>query len=139
MIFFGDENIPPRACRMLNAFDENHEIIPLSDEFPNGMADTDWLNALASRGEGDGRVAVLTRDAAILRRPSEAAALQTSGCHLIVLTPRFRKLKRDALLLAMVNNWRALTNQVIRLRHSSLIRWDCRGHKRVEVERRLSK
>lgn len=120
---------------MLNAFDADHSIQPLSDEFDRGIADVEWLRLLGERGEP---FAVLTRDAAILRRRVEYRALRQSGGHLIVLAPRFRNLKRDALLLAMVNNWRALTEQVTRLRHPSLIRWDCKGNKRAEVERRLT-
>lgn len=135
MIFIGDENVPRRGCLMLNAFDADHAIEHLTDRFEPGIADTEWLRLL---GEQDEPFAVLTRDAAILRRKDEFAALRDSGGHLVVLSPRFRTLKRDALLLAMLNNWRVLTAAVVPLRHPSLIRWDHKGGKRAEIERRLS-
>ncbi len=135
MIFFGDENIPPAACRMLNAFDAENDVIHLSDEFETGTQDTDWLIALGDRSE---RRVILTRDAAMLRRPEERKILQANGGHIVVLSSGFNRLGRDDLLIAFVRGWRPLVQQIERLKLPTILRWYHRGNKRVVIEGRLT-
>ena len=130
MIFFGDEGFPEAACRMLDAFEPKHQVRHLTDEFAPGTTDLAWINALARRG---GDFVFLTRDAAMLRRPDERKALQNSGAHVVMLAPKFHRLKRDDLLIAIVVGWRELVDQIERLQRPTVLRWHHRGNKRIDI------
>jgi hypothetical protein len=62
VIFITDENISDRLARMLDLFDQDNEIHPLSDYFNKGTTDIIWMQGLSEWDEkpvivgGDGRI-----------------------------------------------------------------------------------
>jgi hypothetical protein len=70
-----DHNLPRRIARALHElFKPEHQIVWLSDKFPQDTPDSEWLGTLVAEGGWS----VLTRDLYIRTKPNERAALDSA-------------------------------------------------------------
>jgi len=82
MTFFTDECFIYKANALLEAFDREHQIIPLLDRFEAGTPDTDWLPSIARWSP---KPVIICGDARILKNQVERAALKEAKLMFVLL------------------------------------------------------
>ncbi len=101
LTFFTDENIPPYFGRMLDDFDQTHEVRACLDYFERGIIDVEWIRKVASWKNpvaicGDGR---------ILRNDVEKKVLKECGLTFVHLAPGWTNMKWQDQAWKIIKAW----------------------------------
>lgn len=111
MRFFADENISPRAVRLLEAFDDDCEIRALEHFFDKGTPDTEWLSAVASWSP---KPVVLGGDGRILRNKVERATLRDCDLMFVYLAAGWTKIRWQEFAWKIIKAWPSIVENVSR-------------------------
>jgi len=133
MIFLIDENISWRLARMLDQFDQEHEVRALRDYFEAGTPDIEWMKVFASR-KGD-PVAV-AGDGRILKNKVERQALKECALMFVCLAPGWMKLPWEVFAWKMVKAWPDIVRNANDARQPTL--FEVSTHGKVRVLARIS-
>lgn len=111
MIFITDENIPSQANKMLEAFDRAHQIRPLTDYFPKGTPDIQWIAGL---GGWNPKPAVLSGDSRILRNSVEAQVLKEAKLMWAALGRGWINIQWEEFAWKIIKVWPDVRNGIVR-------------------------
>ena len=112
MIYLADENFQRLAVGLLEAFDTQNEIRPLTDLFGRGTKDVQWLRAA---GRMDPKPVILGGDGQILRNRVERAALREADLTYVHLAPGWMHLKWPDFAWKIVKAWPAIVDSTQRV------------------------
>jgi hypothetical protein len=109
MIFFADENISPSAARMLDIFDQKHQVRHHSNFFKAGTPDSEWLTSIAS-WEDD--VIVLCADGRILTNKVQKQVLKECGLMFVYLSRGWTNLEWADIAWKIIKIWPKIVQSV---------------------------
>lgn len=109
MIFFADENFMERGVRLLEAFEQVHEVRHLLNYFPRGTPDTEWMAQIAGWDE---RPTILGGDGRILRNKVEAAVIAECDLMFVYLAPGWTNIKWHDFAWKIIKVWPAIVRNV---------------------------
>src|SRR5258708_37790394 len=85
MRFFTDECLMYRANKLLEAFDEENEMVALTDHFPRGTPDTTWIPEIPRKWPNP-KPTIICGDGRILTNKVERQVLKDAGLMFVCLT-----------------------------------------------------
>jgi len=109
MIFFADESISLSAARMLDIFDQKHQIRHHSDSFEAGTPDPEWLKTIAS-WEGD--IVVLCADGRILTNRVQRQVLKECELTFVYLSRGWTNLEWADIAWKIIKIWPKIVQSV---------------------------
>ncbi len=117
MRFFLDNDLAQRLARMLDAFDDDHEVRHLKDRFAPNTADVDWIGSLA---KDEDPPALVTIDSRIRRTRAEQLALKESNLTAFFLRKGWASLQLHELAWRLVKIWPRIVQNAIEVREPTI-------------------
>ncbi|MBI2421496.1 MAG: hypothetical protein HYV27_01615 [Candidatus Hydrogenedentes bacterium] len=108
-----DENLPPKAARMLDAFDRKYGVRSIVDFADRGISDLDVFKLL---GEMPEKPVFITQDGRILKRPAERAALKDIDITIVFLAPNWMNFSWPEKAWKLVKAWPSVAAEVTNCR-----------------------
>lgn len=117
MTFFADENVTIHAVRLLDAFDLQNQVRYLTQDFPPGVPDVEWIRAVA---EWEEPPVVLSGDGRILRNKAERAVLRSSNLTFVYLAKGWLNTPWNDYAWKIVRAWPGVVRDTVRVRRPSI-------------------
>ncbi len=115
MIFFADENIPPKAARILSIFDPKYQVRAYTDYFEQGVPDVEWMQEVAS---WDDKPVVLGGDGRILTNKAEKQVLKECDLAFVFLKRGWTKLPWTEFAWKIIKAWPEIIKNVEQARYT---------------------
>lgn len=134
MNFFLDANVSWKAAKLLEAFDNEHQVRHLKDEFDPSVPDIEWISDLAKR---DKKPHVICGDLRILRNRVECNLLNESGLNFFMLNKGWTSLEWRTFAWKIIRVWPDIVQNAGKTMHPSLFSVNQNTYK-VALEKRLA-
>ena len=117
MIFITDENISDRLARMLDLFDQDNEIHPLSDYHDKGTEDIVWMKSLSEWEESP---VIVGGDGRILKNNAEKKIFKESNFTYFLLKSGWLHLPWEVFAYKMIKVWPDIVKNISRATYPML-------------------
>lgn len=104
---------------MIAAYEPDHQVVFLDDEFEPTTSDVDWMTDLANREEN---WSVISGDGRILRNPAERAVLRDTELNFFVLAKKWWAGKFHDRAVQLLKVWPAIVDAAERVRKPTIWR-----------------